>query len=130
MARELLFSVTKKDFEIQTFCSGGPGGQHQNKVESGVRIVHKASGAVGESREERSQHANKKIAFDRLTSSPKFQAWCRVKANEIMTGESIEQKVEKAMVPKNIKLEVKGDRNKWITADFETIAEKDEAENE
>jgi protein subunit release factor B len=43
--RELLFSITKEDFEIQTFCSGGKGGQHQNKVETGVRILHKYSKA-------------------------------------------------------------------------------------
>lgn len=50
--KELLFSLTKKDFRIETFRSGGKGGQHQNKTDSGVRIVHLESGAVGESREE------------------------------------------------------------------------------
>ena len=41
--KKLLFSVTKKDFDIQTFRSGGKGGQHQNKRDTGVRCVHKAS---------------------------------------------------------------------------------------
>jgi peptide chain release factor 2 len=45
------------DYEMQTFCSGGPGGQHQNKTQSGVRLVHK-SGIRAESRTERSQHKN------------------------------------------------------------------------
>ena len=57
---ELLFSITKKDFEIQTFRSGGKGGQHQNKTDSGVRIIHRDSGARAESREERSQARNKR----------------------------------------------------------------------
>lgn len=64
--RELLFSWTAKDFRVDKFCSGGPGGQHQNKTESGVRITHIESGLCAESRQERSQGANKKIAFNRL----------------------------------------------------------------
>jgi len=73
MGREKLFSLTKKDFVIQTFKSGGPGGQHQNKTDSGVRIHHKESGAVGESRDGKSQHQNKRKALERLINSPKFE---------------------------------------------------------
>lgn len=73
--RELLFSLTKKDFRIDTFRAGGKGGQHQNRTDSGVRITHIESGAVGESREERSQHMNKKKALERLIKSKKFQIW-------------------------------------------------------
>lgn len=64
--RELIVSYTRKDFRIDTFRSGGPGGQHQNKTDSGVRITHLPSGLVAESRESRSQMQNKKIAFHRL----------------------------------------------------------------
>ena len=39
MPKELLFSLTKKDFEIQTFRSGGKGGQNQNKVVVFVYLV-------------------------------------------------------------------------------------------
>jgi len=53
MPKEKLFSITKKDLEIQTFCSGGLGGQHQNKTASGVRIIHRASGAVDRTSDER-----------------------------------------------------------------------------
>lgn len=66
MAKELLFSITKEDLIIQTFRSGGKGGQNQNKRESGVRIIHPESGARGESRNHRTQLANKKEAFRRL----------------------------------------------------------------
>jgi len=50
----------------QTFRSGGPGGQHQNKTESGVRYIHKPSGVAAESRSERSQHKNDDMALKQL----------------------------------------------------------------
>jgi peptide chain release factor 2 len=50
--------IRPEDLERQTFRSGGPGGQHQNKTESGVRYIHKPTGIVAESRTERSQHKN------------------------------------------------------------------------
>jgi protein subunit release factor B len=109
--KKLLFSITKKDFDIQTFASGGPGGQHQNKTESGVRIVHRDSGAVGESREHRSQHQNKQAAFLRLTKSPKFLAWHKKRVAELLSNEllmeaGISQAVDAMMAPQNLKVEV------------------------
>lgn len=96
--KELLFSLTKKDFRIDTFRSGGPGGQYQNTTDSGVRITHVESGAVGESREERSQGQNKKKALERLVKTPTFQVWQKRKAFELMgrvkTKEQIKQEVE------------------------------------
>jgi peptide chain release factor 2 len=50
--------IRPEDLERQTFRSGGPGGQHQNKTESGVRFIHKPTGIAAESRTERSQHKN------------------------------------------------------------------------
>jgi peptide chain release factor 2 len=49
--------VNEKELVMQTFSAGGPGGQHQNKTQSGVRLIHK-SGVRAESRTERSQHKN------------------------------------------------------------------------
>src|SRR5438309_2147330 len=46
------------DLVRQTFRSGGPGGQHQNKTESGVRYTHVPTGVAAESRSERSQVKN------------------------------------------------------------------------
>lgn len=111
--KELLFSITKKDFEVQTFRSGGKGGQHQNKTESGVRIIHKESGAVGESRSERSQVVNKKMALQRLVSSSKFKTWHIRKINQLKNKKTIEEIVEEYMGDKNLKVEVKRD-GKWI----------------
>jgi hypothetical protein len=113
MARELLFSITRKDFDVQTFCSGGPGGQHQNKTESGVRIVHRESGAVGECRTERSQHANKKNALRLLISSAKFKIWHARKVYNLLSGKTIEQRVDEDMRPANLKVEIKED-GKWV----------------
>ena len=76
--REPALRITKNDLEIQTFRSGGPGGQHQNKTESGVRIIHRASGAVAESRSERSQLQNRRIALERLSRHPKLVLWVKI----------------------------------------------------
>lgn len=46
--------------------SGGPGGQHRNKVSSGVRAVHQASGIEASALERRNQHENRKHALTRL----------------------------------------------------------------
>lgn len=113
MSRQHLFTLTKKDFIVETFRCGGNGGQNVNKVETGVRIRHPASGAIGESREERHQFANKKIAFKRLANSTKFKNWVRLKAAELSCGKSIEQIVEEMMQEHNIKTEVKDDKGRW-----------------
>jgi protein subunit release factor A len=52
--------------EVETFRSGGPGGQHQNKTESGVRLTHMPTGIRALARDERSQHRNRALALRRL----------------------------------------------------------------
>ncbi len=51
---------------IDRFRSGGKGGQHQNRTESGVRLTHLPTGIVTSSRASRSQHRNKAEALARL----------------------------------------------------------------
>ena len=55
-----------RECEAETFRSGGPGGQHVNKVETGVRLRHLPTGLVVTCREERSQHRNKSNCLRRL----------------------------------------------------------------
>ena len=54
---------------IETFRAGGPGGQHQNKTESGVRLTHLPTGITVTARESRSQHRNRQIALARLRAA-------------------------------------------------------------
>ena len=106
MARELLFSVTKKDLVIETFRCGGKGGQNVNKVESGVRIRHPDSGAIAESREHASQHANKKAAFGRLVKTPEFLKWHRLETSRRLGMVlDVEAEVVKSMRPANLRVE-------------------------
>jgi protein subunit release factor B len=55
-----------RECEVDTFRSSGPGGQHVNKTESGVRLTHLPTGVVVSSQQERSQHVNKAIALRKL----------------------------------------------------------------
>ena len=55
-----------RECEAETFRSGGPGGQHVNKVETGVRLKHLPSGVIVNCREERSQHRNKMNCLRKL----------------------------------------------------------------
>ena len=54
------------DLTFDTFRASGPGGQHRNKVESAVRVVHKPTGLMATSSESRSQHQNKQLAIRKL----------------------------------------------------------------
>jgi protein subunit release factor A len=78
VTQTLLFSITKDDFDIQTFSVGGHGGGGKDTSNSGVRLIHRASGAVGEGREHRSNSANRKSAFLKLVKTEKFKNWHRL----------------------------------------------------
>lgn len=58
--------INPSDVDISFARSSGAGGQHVNRTESAVRLVHKPSGIVIFAQEQRSQHQNKDIAFRRL----------------------------------------------------------------
>ncbi|SHM14040.1 peptide chain release factor H [Roseibium suaedae] len=59
-------NLAEQNLKIETFRSGGPGGQHQNTTDSGVRITHLPSRISAVSTDERSQHRNKQVALERL----------------------------------------------------------------
>jgi protein subunit release factor B len=58
----------ERDSDIQYFIATGPGGQHRNKVETGVRLTHRPTGVVVTATERRSQRANREAAYDRLAA--------------------------------------------------------------
>lgn len=104
--KELLFSLTAKDFEFQTFCTGGNGGQHRNAKRNGVRCIHHASGAVGEHRDGREQFINRREAFRKCCESGQFKAWHKVETmRRLGTLRGIDEAVDAAMAPENLKIE-------------------------
>lgn len=58
--------VDRADVRVETFRASGPGGQHRNKTESGVRLLHVPTGVVVTATEDRSQHENRAVAWRRL----------------------------------------------------------------
>ena len=104
--KQLLFSVTKDDFNWQFFRAGGHGGQHKDKKDTACRCVHPESGAKGESRDERSQSKNKQQAFTRCVNSKEFQNWLKHKTAATLQGfKSLEHQVEQMMKDEFIKTE-------------------------
>lgn len=120
MAKHLLFSLTAKDFKVQTFCTGGNGGQHRNAKQNGVRIIHTASGARAEHRDGRDQGKNKAEAFRKLTETKEFKAWHRAEcAKRLGLVSEAEAATEEAMKPHNIKVETKNTEGKWCDEQVE-----------
>ena len=110
--KELLFSVTKNDLEVDWFSGTGCGGQYRNKHQNCCRIRHKDSGAIATGQSQRDRVSNLKEAMENLTKSPKFKAWIKVRVGEV-TGEKadIEAKVDRAM--RHLKFEVKDEAGNW-----------------
>ncbi len=84
-AEEVDIEINPADLQIDTYRSGGAGGQHVNKTESAIRITHIPTGTVVECQDERSQHKNKDRAMKILRS--KILEAEREKQHEAIAGE-------------------------------------------
>jgi protein subunit release factor B len=61
-------AALERDCDIDFFIASGPGGQNRNKVETGVRLVHRPTQITVTATERRSQHANREAAYERMAA--------------------------------------------------------------
>lgn len=112
MAKELLFSITEKDFDFSYTKGTGKGGQKKNKTSSAVHCKHRDSGAHGYAEDTRSQRQNKILAFQRCIDRPEFKSWHKIETAR-RTGDLARAQEEAERQMKFIKVEVKQD-GKWV----------------
>lgn len=117
--RELLFTLSSKDFLWNFFKAPGPGGQNKNKRDTACRCIHPPSGAMGIGTEEREQGRNRRLAFERCVTSPKFRSWHRLECVRIIAGKNgirrIEERIDRELAdPEKILVEIKDEKGRWI----------------
>ena len=86
---EVDVEINPADLEFQTYRSSGAGGQHINKTESAIRIIHHPSGVIVECQEERSQYKNKDKAMKML-----YSKLYEAKLNEQTSKIAAERKIQ------------------------------------
>jgi protein subunit release factor B len=106
----------ERDCDMEFFVAGGPGGQHRNKVETGVRLTHRPTGLVVTATERRSQSANRDAAYERMAE--KLEKLQRPRKPRKATKPSTESK-RKRLEHKRKQSERKRARAKWGTGSGE-----------
>lgn len=116
MPRTKLFSVGIGDCRVDHFTVGGHGGSGKDTSNTGCRVTHLPSGAVGKATDTRSGSKNRALAFRRMAESKAFQSWANLEAARLSGTPSIESQVEDAMRPENLKIETRTAQG-WATYD-------------
>jgi protein subunit release factor B len=109
--RQMDFDKLKKECEITTFKSSGPGGQHRNTTESAVRIRHVPSGITLIGQTHRSQHRNIQDALERLAGKLEEREREKNREKRIPTRKSRAVR-ERELVGKKLRAVVKKSRRK------------------
>ena len=92
------------------FIASGPGGQHRNKTESGVRLVHRPTGVTVTATERRSQAQNRSAALTRLRE--RLQVLSHVPRRRVATKPTRGAK-ERRLAEKRRNAERKTERRDW-----------------
>lgn len=93
---------------MDCFTVGGHGGSGKDTSNTGVRITHLASGAVGKATDTRSQSKNRQLAFRRMGESGVFRLWVQ----GVVSG--VDKKVKYWMSDNNLKVETRNHDGKWV----------------
>ena len=90
---DIEIEIRPEDLRVDTFRSGGAGGQHVNKTESAVRITHLPTNTVAACQSQRSQHQNRDVAM-RMLRAKLFELEMEKKRAEQAEIEKGKKKIE------------------------------------